>query len=29
VHEVDEKKYNNLICLSLGVLVMMIPMGLH
>ena len=29
VHEIDEKKYYNLICLSLGVAVMMIPMGLH
>ncbi len=29
VHEVDEKKYNNLFCLSLGLLVMMFPLGLH
>lgn len=29
VHEVDEKKYNNLFCLSLGLLIMMLPLGLH
>jgi len=29
VHEVDEKKYNNLVCLSLGLLIMMLPLGLH
>jgi len=29
VHEMDEKKYNNLICLFLGLLVMMLPLGLH
>ena len=29
VHEVDEKKYNNLACLFLGLLVMMLPMGLR
>ncbi len=28
VHEQDEKKYNNLICLSLGLLVMFLSMGL-
>ncbi|MCH8209706.1 MAG: transporter, Zip family protein, partial [Nitrospinae bacterium] len=29
VHEVDEKKYNNLFCLALGLLIMMLPLGLH
>ena len=29
VHEVDEKKYNNLFCLSLGLLIMMLPLGLR
>ncbi len=29
VHEIDEKKYNNLICLFLGLLVMILPFGLH
>lgn len=29
VHEMDEKKYNNLACLFLGLLVMMFPMGLR
>lgn len=29
VHEMDEKKYRNLVCLSLGLIVMVFPMGLH
>lgn len=29
VHEADEKKYYNLLCLFIGLLVMMLPLGLH